>query len=180
MNGPGSWSIAPVVVRGRAPTLAAELGVSDVMAQVLVRRGFTDAAAAHAFLHPDYRVHDPYLMAGMSDARRRVDRALQRGEPIAVHGDYDADGITATFLLVTVLAELGADVRWHLPNRFSEGYGVSGAAVQELAAAGVKLLITVDCGVNARDEVALATGLGMDVIVTDHHEMEGPSPNVWS
>ena len=91
--------------------LARELGVSEVLAQVLVRRGFTEAAAAHAFLHPDFRVHNPYLMKGMADARRRVDRALTRDEPIAVHGDYDADGITATFLLVRVLQDMGADVR---------------------------------------------------------------------
>ena len=150
--------------------------MSEVLAQVLVRRGLGDPAAARAFLHPDFRVHDPYLMTGMAEARRRVDQALQRGEPIAVHGDYDADGITATFLLVSVLGELGADVRWRLPNRFSEGYGVSAAAVDELAAAGVKLLITVDCGINARAEVAQAQALGMDVIVTDHHELEGDLP----
>ena len=176
MIDPGSWSIAPTSYAD-VHRLAAELGVSEVMAQVLVRRGFSDASVAHAFLHPDYRVHNPYLMAGMSEARRRLDKALQRGEPIAVHGDYDADGITATFLLARILDELGADVRWHLPNRFSEGYGVSAAAVEELAAGGVKLLVTVDCGINARAEVARAGELGMDVIVTDHHEMEGPPPD---
>jgi len=172
----GSWSIAPVSYAD-VRRLAAELGVSEVMAQVLVRRGFSDASAAHAFLHPDYLVHNPYLMAGMAAARRRLDKALQRGEPIAVHGDYDADGITATFLLVSILEQLGADVRSHLPNRFSEGYGVSAAAVEELAAGGVKLLVTVDCGINARAEVARAVALGMDVIVTDHHEMEGAPPD---
>jgi single-stranded-DNA-specific exonuclease len=153
------------------------LGVSEVLAQVLVRRGFTEAATARAFLHPDHRVHNPYLMDGMAEARRRIDRALTRDEPIAVHGDYDADGITATFLLVRVLQDMGADVRWHLPNRFAEGYGVSMAAVEELAATGVKLLITVDCGVAARAEVARALELGMDVLVTDHHEPEGPPPD---
>jgi single-stranded-DNA-specific exonuclease len=156
--------------------LATELGVSEVLAQVLVRRGFTDATAAQAFLHPDYRVHDPYLMAGMRDARRRLDKALQRGESIAVHGDYDADGVTATFLLVSVLEQMGAQVRWFLPNRFADGYGVSVSAVEEMAAAGVKLLVTVDCGVNARVEVARAQELGMEVIVTDHHELEGELP----
>ncbi len=173
---PGSWSIAPVDFAD-VHRLAAELGVNEVMAQVLVRRGFSDAAAAQAFLHPDFLVHNPYLMAGMADARRRLDKALQRGEPIAVHGDYDADGITATFVLVSVLEQLGADARWHLPNRFSEGYGVSAAAVEELAAAGVKLLVTVDCGINSRAEVARAGELGMDVIVTDHHEVEGQLPD---
>ena len=175
MNDPGSWRIAPAPFAD-VRRLAGELGVSDVLAQVLVRRGLGDPAAARAFLHPDFRVHDPYLMTGMADARRRIDQALQRGEPIAVHGDYDADGITATFLLVGVLGELGADVRWRLPNRFSEGYGVSAAAVDELAAAGVKLMITVDCGINARAEVAQAQELGMDVVVTDHHELEGDLP----
>ncbi|HEX5643073.1 MAG TPA: single-stranded-DNA-specific exonuclease RecJ [Thermoleophilia bacterium] len=175
MTDPGSWRIAPAPFAD-VRRLAEELGVSDVLAQVLVRRGLGDPAAARAFLHPDFRVHDPYLMTGMSDARRRIDQALRRGEAIAIHGDYDADGITATFLLVSVLADLGADVRWRLPNRFSEGYGVSSVAVDELAGAGVKLLITVDCGINARAEVAQAQALGMDVIVTDHHELEGDPP----
>ena len=120
MKDPGSWRIAPAPF-AEVRRLAAELGCSDVLAQVLVRRGLGDPAAARAFLQPDFRVHDPYLMSGMAEARQRIDRALRRGEPIAVHGDYDADGITATFLLVGVLRELGADVRWRLPNRFSEG-----------------------------------------------------------
>jgi single-stranded-DNA-specific exonuclease len=172
---PGSWRIAPASY-ANVRRLAGELGCSDVLAQVLVRRGLGEPGVARAFLQPDFRVHDPYLMHGMAEARRRVDQALKRGEPIAVHGDYDADGITATFLLVGVLTELGADVRWRLPNRFSEGYGVSAAAVEELAEAGVKLLVTVDCGINAREEVALAQARGMDVIVTDHHELEGELP----
>jgi single-stranded-DNA-specific exonuclease len=172
---PGLWRISPAPYAD-VRRLAAELGVSDVLAQVLVRRGLGDPAAARAFLHPDFQVHDPYLMAGMAEARARIDQALKRSEPIAVHGDYDADGITATFLLVSVLQELGADVSWRLPNRFSEGYGVSAAAVAELAEAGVKLLITVDCGMNAREEVAQAQALGVDVIVTDHHELEGDLP----
>ena len=176
MSVPTSWRIAPVSFDA-ARALATELGVSDTLAQILVRRGFTDPHEARAFLHPDYRVYDPYRMAGIAEARKRIDTALKRSEPIAVHGDYDADGITATFLMVSVLEQLGADVRSRLPNRFSEGYGVAAATVEELAAAGVKLLITVDCGIGAREEVALARSLGMDVIVTDHHEIEGPLPD---
>src|SRR5674476_1454301 len=98
----GSWRIRTAAYPS-VRALVDELGVSEVLAQVLVRRGFTEAATARAFLHPDYRVHNPYLMRGMADARRRIDRALTRDEPIAVHGDYDADGITATFLLVRVM-----------------------------------------------------------------------------
>jgi single-stranded-DNA-specific exonuclease len=171
-----SWRIEPAAY-ATVQALAGELGVSEILAQILVRRGFTDAATAHAFLHPDHRVHNPYLIDGMAAARQRIDKALTRDEPIAVHGDYDADGITATYLLVRILRDMGADVRWHLPNRFAEGYGVSMAAVEELAAAGVRLLVTVDCGVTARAEVARAQALGMDVVVTDHHEMEGPPPD---
>ncbi|HET6496323.1 MAG TPA: single-stranded-DNA-specific exonuclease RecJ [Thermoleophilia bacterium] len=171
-----SWRIAPAPYAD-VQMLADQLGVSEVLAQILVRRGFTGAEEARAFLHPDFRVHDPYAMTGMAAARERIDRALQRDEPIAVYGDYDADGITATFLLRRVLEEHGADVRSRLPNRFTDGYGLSLAAVEELAAAGVRLLITVDCGITARDEVLRARELGMDVIVTDHHEMEGALPD---
>ena len=171
----GCWRIAPVSYSA-ARRLADELRISETLAQILVRRGFVDPAEAKAFLEPDHLVDDPYLLPGVTEARRRIDRALQRGEPIAVHGDYDADGITAAFLLVRVLEELGADVRWRLPNRFTEGYGVAAATVEELAGEGVKLLVTVDCGIGARDEVARAHELGMDVVVTDHHEIEGALP----
>ncbi|HTX68862.1 MAG TPA: single-stranded-DNA-specific exonuclease RecJ [Thermoleophilia bacterium] len=175
MTDPGLWRISPAPYAD-VRRLSTELGVSEVLAQVLVRRGLADSAAARAFLHPEFRVHDPYLMAGMAEARDRIDHALRHSEPIAVHGDYDADGVTATFLLVSILEDLGADVRWRLPNRFNEGYGVSVAAIEELGEAGVKLLVTVDCGINAREEVARAQALGMDVIVTDHHELEGDLP----
>ena len=170
-----SWHISHVDF-GLVRRLAAELDVSQVMAEVLARRGFTDAESARGFLHPDHRLHSPYLLSGMAAARERIDHALQRGEPIAVHGDYDADGITATFVAVEVLQGLGADVRWRLPNRFTEGYGIVGATIQELAADGVRLLVTVDCGVNSVEEVRLAQKLGMDVIVTDHHELAGQLP----
>jgi single-stranded-DNA-specific exonuclease len=172
----GSWRIPPVDYFA-ARRLADALGIGETLAQILVRRGFVEPAAAKAFLEPDNLVHDPYLLPGIAEARRRIDQALTRGEPIAVHGDYDADGITATFVLVHALEELGAEVSWRLPNRFSEGYGIAVATVEELAAEGVKLLVTVDCGVGARDEVRRAHELGMDVVVTDHHEIDGPLPD---
>ncbi|HSL96223.1 MAG TPA: DHH family phosphoesterase, partial [Thermoleophilia bacterium] len=146
-----TWRIAPVDLAA-VHAVADGLGVSATLAEILVRRGFADLEAARAFLHPDHLLHSPYLIDGMAAARRRIDRALQRGEAIAVHGDYDVDGITATFLLVEVLRDLGGDVRWHLPNRFSEGYGVALETVEEMAAAGVRLLVTVDCGITARAE----------------------------
>ena len=170
------WSIAPVDL-ARARLLAGELGVSPLTGEILARRGFTDPAEAEAFLRPDYLVHSPWLLPGMAEARSRLDRALGRGERIAVYGDYDADGVTATFLLCDALRDLGADVVWRLPNRFTEGYGLSLQAIEELAATGATLLVTVDCGIGAHDAVARARELGLDVIVTDHHEPLGPPPD---
>ena len=158
--------------------LADELQIGRLAAEILARRGLTDPAAAREFLHPDFRVHSPYLLDGMAEARKRIDRALGDGETIAVYGDYDADGITATFLLAEFLrAQMGAEVMWRLPNRASEGYGISVEALDELAAAGAGLVITVDCGVGAHAEVAHARELGLDVIVTDHHEPIGRLPD---
>lgn len=171
-----TWTIAPVDLRA-ARRLAAEVGVSPLVGEILLRRGYGEAEAACAFLHPDYLVHSPYALAGVAEARVRIDRALARGERIAVHGDYDADGITATFLLVEVLRGLGAEVVWHLPNRFDEGYGVSREAIDELVEQGARLLVTVDCGVRARDEIDYARGLGLDVLVTDHHVPLGDVPD---
>ena len=170
-----SWRIPPVDL-ALARRLAAELGVSPLVGEVLVRRGFTEPQAAMAFLHPDFRVHNPSLLGGVDEARARVDRALARSERIAVYGDYDADGITATYVLVEALRALGGDVVWRLPNRFSDGYGVSSQAVEALAVEGARLLITVDCGITARDEVRRAQELGLDVVVTDHHEPVGGLP----
>ena len=172
-----TWQIGPVDLRAAA-MLADELHIGRLAAEILARRGLTDPAAAREFLHPDYRVHSPYLLDGMAEARKRVDRALGRGETIAVYGDYDADGITATFLLAEFLrAQMGAEVLWRLPNRFSEGYGISTEALDELAAAGAGLVITVDCGIGAHAEVEHARRLGLDVIVTDHHEPIGQLPD---
>ncbi len=167
---------APVDLR-LAQRLSAELGVSRITGEILARRGFGDAAAARAFLHPDFKLHSPYLLPGVAEAAARIDRALKRGETIAVHGDYDADGVTATFLLTEVLRSLGGEVVWHLPNRFSEGYGLSARAVEALAEQGARLLVTVDCGVTAVAEVARARELGLDVVVTDHHEPKEELPD---
>ena len=99
----------------------------------------------------------------------RIRRAIESGERICVHGDYDVDGICATALAVLALRELGAEVDWHLPSRFDEGYGVAGQTLERLAADGCGLVLTVDCGITAVEEVARAKELGLDVIVTDHH-----------
>ena len=145
-----------------------ELGVSGVLAQVLVRRGFTDPAAAQAWLAAEDR-HDLSSFAGLADASALVRRHIAAGARITVHGDYDVDGMASTAILVRALRELGADVGWFLPSRTEDGYGLSAATVERLAARGTRLLITVDCGITAVDEVAAARAAGMDVVVTDHH-----------
>jgi single-stranded-DNA-specific exonuclease len=164
----GSWKVEPVSFVEVA-TLVAALGVSETVATVLVRRGLGDPEAARAFLQPESISHDPLLLGDMAAAVERLRAAVERGERICVHGDYDVDGVCATALATLVLRELGADVSWHLPSRFEEGYGVSAATIALLAQEGVKLILTVDCGITAAVEVEEARRLGVDMIVTDHH-----------
>ena len=155
----------------QAHALAAELGLSHTTASVLVRRGFGDPAAARSFLEAD-ESHDPGRFSGMADAVATTLRHVEAGSLIAVHGDYDVDGVCSTALLTAALRELGAQVRPRLPSR-DEGYGLTGERVEELHRAGAALLITLDCGITATAEVAHGRRLGMDVIVTDHH-LPGP------
>src|SRR5690348_2389704 len=162
------WLIDPCPP-GVADDLAASRGVQRTTAEVLVRRGHATPDAARAFLELDGPLHDPMLLGDMAAACERIGRAIAAGEKICVHGDYDADGICATALAVLVLRSLGAEVGWHLPSRFEEGYGVGAQALERLAEDGVSLVLTVDCGITAAAEVRRARELGMDVIVTDHH-----------
>lgn len=148
--------------------LERELGVSHVLGQILVRRGLHAPEAARAFLEAAEH-HPPSAFAGIETALSLILRSIQAGTRIAVHGDYDVDGVCATAVMVRALKSLGADVGWFLPDRMADGYGLSAATVERLAARGTKLLITVDCGITAVEEVARARSLGLDVIVTDHH-----------
>jgi single-stranded-DNA-specific exonuclease len=164
----GSWLIRSCAWED-VRTLALELGVSEVTAAVLLRRGYGDPAAAREFLAGGLPGHDPLLLGDTALAVERIRAAVAAGERICVHGDYDVDGICATALAVLTLRELGADVAWHLPSRFEEGYGVSRDTIAKLAEDGVSLVMTVDCGITAVEEVAEARQLGLAVIVTDHH-----------
>src|SRR3954464_8496104 len=164
----GTWTISPCPHR-QADLLAQALGLSEITSSVLVRRGYGDPETARAFLAGEQPLHDPFLLGDMSTAVERIRAAISAGKRICVHGDYDVDGICATVLAVLVLRELGADVAWHLPSRFDEGYGVSGATLERLAEEGCGLVLTVDCGITAVDEVRRARELGLEVIVTDHH-----------
>jgi single-stranded-DNA-specific exonuclease len=164
----GTWTIRPCPHRVQAE-LAQSLGVSELTASVLVRRGLSDPAAARAFLDGEMTPHDPFLLGDMQLACERIRAAVAEGRRIVVHGDYDVDGIAATTLAVLLLRELGADVDWHLPSRFDEGYGVRSETLGRLADEGCGLVLTVDCGITAVAEVAEAKARGLEVIVTDHH-----------
>src|SRR3954447_26935803 len=164
----GIWTIRPCPHR-QASDLAKELGLSEITASVLVRRGYGDPAEARAYLAGEQPLHDPRLLGAMDEAIEAINAAIAAGKRICVHGDYDVDGICATVLAVLVLRELGANVEWHLPSRFDEGYGVSGETLERLAAEGCGLVLTVDCGITAVEEVRRARELGLDVVVTDHH-----------
>jgi single-stranded-DNA-specific exonuclease len=138
--------------------------------QILFNRGYLTEASANEFLNPGAFVEaDPYLIKEMNEAVSRINVALEEGQEITIYGDYDADGVTATALLAEALREVGASVSVYFPDRFAEGYGLNRQAVERIAASDAKLLITVDCGVRAIEEVAHATKLGLDVIITDHH-----------
>jgi len=151
-----------------AERLAGALGVSSVLAQVLVRRGMADPAAAHAFVEAADE-HPLDAFGGVRAAAERILGHVRRDTRITVHGDYDVDGICASAVLIRALRTVGADVDWYLPSRSTDGYGLAAATVDRLAARGTDLLITVDCAITAVEEVARARAAGMDVIVTDHH-----------
>src|SRR5690242_7744877 len=164
----GIWTLRPCPYR-QTIELAAALGISELTAGVLVRRGYDDPARARAFLDGDVPPHDPFALGDMSAAVERIRAAVAGGERICVHGDYDVDGIAATALAVLLLRELGARVEWHLPSRFDEGYGLNAGTLTRLAEDGIDLVLTVDCGITAVAEVEHARELGLEVVVTDHH-----------
>ncbi len=172
----GTWTLRPCPRRD-VVALAKALGVSETTAGVLVRRGYGDPDAAEAFLSAARPEHDPFLLGDMRGACAAIRAAIDGGRRICVHGDYDVDGICATALAVLVLRDLGAEVEWHLPSRFEEGYGVSRETLARFAREGCGLLLTVDCGITAVEEVAEAKAAGLEVVVTDHHRPGAALPD---
>ena len=156
---------------GNAPQLAMALDIPVMLANLLCRRGIDTVEAARAFLNPAAEaLCDPFLFEDMLDATDCIFAAVDGGERICVYGDYDVDGVMATAILVRHLCSMEADVVPYIPSRHTEGYGLNREAIEKLAEDGVGLLITTDCGVTALEEVAYAVELGMEVIVTDHHQ----------
>jgi single-stranded-DNA-specific exonuclease len=164
---PTRWECEPYDV-AVAERLAAGLDAAPAIGAILARRAFADVDDARRFLAADAR-HDPLTLPGIPTACEVILAHLRRGSRIAVFGDYDVDGVSATAMLVRTLRALGGDPVWELPSRFDEGYGLSSSAVVGLAARGVALLVTVDCGITAVEPVAAARAAGLDVVVTDHH-----------
>jgi single-stranded-DNA-specific exonuclease len=145
-----------------------------ILKQIVFNRGLATDAEARAFLKAEPNANtDPFQLTGMQATVDRICYALQQDEPIAIYGDYDVDGVTATALLVQVLQVLGANVRGYIPNRFDEGYGLNKEALDTLKASGVKLVITVDCGIRSPDEALHAQAIGLDLIISDHHHPDG-------
>ncbi len=154
-------------------------GSDDLVHRVLASRGVNTDAEIERFLHPSIKEYmpDPSVLRDMDNAARIIADSIIRGDKIAIYGDYDVDGVTSTAVFVKYLRALGADVVWHLPTREGEGYGLNVAAVERLAQDGVRLMITVDCGISGVLEVARAHELGMRVVVTDHHSPDSAVPD---
>jgi single-stranded-DNA-specific exonuclease len=167
------WQIAPPASAGH---LAHFSDMPRPVAQILFNRGLTDPEKAEQFIVGQYDDDNPFIMKGIDRAVTRLRRAIRGAEPIAIYGDFDADGVTSTALLVEMLRNLGADVRPYIPHRVDEGYGLNVEALDELADQGVRLVLTVDCGVRAVEEVAHAMGRGLEIIITDHHSVGSALP----
>jgi single-stranded-DNA-specific exonuclease len=162
------WNILPALT---ASQRVAFKDLHPVLAQVLFNRGISDYDSAQAFLLGQSVVHDPFKMKGMSQALARIRHALRHKERIVIYGDFDADGVTSTVLLVQTLEALGGNVAHYIPHRVDEGYGLNTPALLNLKKEGVDLVITVDCGVRSVEEVKAASEAGLDIIVTDHHSI---------
>ncbi len=161
--------------------LARDLRLTPLVAATLARRGIVTAAQGHEFLNSRLSsLPDPFLFKDMDRAVERLARALAGGEKVSVHGDYDVDGITGTSLLVENLRLFGFDVGYHIPLRLRDGYGLSADALRQAAGQGVSVVVSVDCGVSAVDEGRLAAELGLDLIVTDHHQPPDPLPEAYA
>ena len=171
------------IIAACAPSefFAALPNLHPLTAQTLFARGFVDPIQAQAFLNAEVPRVDPFGLKDMDRAVERIFRAIGQSERVAVYGDYDCDGVTSCALLMTTLNALGAQAQCYIPDRFEEGYGLNSGALDKLKEQGVNLVITVDCGVRAVKEAEHAKQIGLDLIVTDHHELEDNTlPDAWA
>ena len=172
------WYVSPNITEQAKEALAA---FPPILQQLLFNRGYSSDVEARAFLRAEANFDtSPFQMIGMSAAVERILYALDHHEQVAIYGDYDVDGVTATALLVQTLRELGIEVRGYIPNRFDEGYGLNIEALSALKEDGVSLVITVDCGIRSPDEAAHARQIGLDLIITDHHQPASLLPSAFA
>ena len=180
MNRPYIWEPVPCD-DDAASRLAADLRIPTVVARLLCHRGLGDAEAASRFLAPSLsHLNDPFRLAGMSETVERLLGAIARKERIAIHGDYDVDGVTSTVIMRRALEMLGADVMHFIPERLTDGYGLQPATVERLHAAGAAVIVSVDCGIRGEEAARRARDLGIDLIITDHHEPDTTLPPAFA
>ena len=161
-----------------AAQLAADIGIHPALGSLLLERGIRDAAAARRFFHPQLsELHDPFLMNDMQTAVERINKALAGKERILVYGDYDVDGCTAVALVYKFLRQFCSNIDYYIPDRYEEGYGISKKGIDFAAATGVRLIIVLDCGIKAVEEIAYAKSLGVDFIICDHHVPDSELPD---
>ncbi len=169
------------VIKDKPKEVANLPGYPELVLNLLASRGFKEESSINEFLNPDYtQLHDPFLFKDMQRACSRIFDAIGKQEKIVIYSDYDADAITALSVMYLGLKKLGAKLDYYIPDRFSEGYGMNPEAVKKICDDGAKIIITVDCGINAVDEVQVANGLGVDVIITDHHELTSDLPQAFA
>ncbi|GJQ61690.1 MAG: single-stranded-DNA-specific exonuclease RecJ [Melioribacteraceae bacterium] len=172
------WTLKEQADEKLVLALADSLNISNILSNLLIKRNITNFYEAKAFFRPTIEMlHDPFLMDGMEAASKRVIKAITGNERICVYGDYDVDGTCSAALMTLFLAELGANVTTYIPNRITEGYGISNTSIDSLEADGVNLIISVDCGITAVEEVAHANSKGIDTIICDHHKPKEVIPD---
>jgi len=170
--------IIPEIDKSQAQHISERFGVSELVGRILVSRGFADNDEISAFLNKNSgEFHNPFLMHDMEKAVKIILNAIENKTKIAVCGDYDVDGITSTYIIYDYLKSLGANIVYHIPDRISEGYGISTDSIDILKSSGVGLIITVDVGITAVNEVKYAQNLGMEIVITDHHNLKDEIPN---
>ncbi|RLC52840.1 MAG: single-stranded-DNA-specific exonuclease RecJ, partial [Candidatus Cloacimonadota bacterium] len=161
--------------------ISSEIKCPDLIAELLVRKGLTNIDEINKFFHPDLSdSHDPFLFRDMEKATERIIKAIKDKEKITIYGDYDVDGTTSTALLFLGLKKVGAIIDFYIPHRMIDGYGLSLSGVEQLKERGTNLIISVDCGINALEEVDEINELGMDIIITDHHNPQEILPNAYA
>ena len=175
------WTLKDPPEKNSVLALADSLNISSVLAELLIQRGVTNFFEAKKYFRPDLdALHDPYLMSDMEKAASRVIEAITNNEKICVYGDYDVDGTCSASLMYQFLKELEGNVSFYIPQRLTEGYGLSLAGIDHVKKDHVDLIISVDCGITAVEEIEYANTFGIDTIVCDHHQPKEVLPNAYA